>query len=100
MVYMTLLDMYDQVLKFGSYIVDALVEYRQPIMIYIPPNGELRGGAWVVVDPSINPTYMEMFADQLSRYVIKITNNVLLFHWYLYLVGLGLWCLTPLSTIF
>ena len=60
-------DMYDQVLKFGSYIVDALVEYRQPIMIYIPPNGELRGGAWVVVDPSINPTYMEMFADQLSR---------------------------------
>ncbi|CAC5416435.1 ACACA [Mytilus coruscus] len=60
-------DMYDQVLKFGSYIVDALVEYKQPIMIYIPPNGELRGGAWVVVDPSINPTHMEMFADQLSR---------------------------------
>ncbi|XP_013400503.1 acetyl-CoA carboxylase isoform X2 [Lingula anatina] len=60
-------DMYDQVLKFGSYIVDGLREYRQPILIYIPPNGELRGGAWVVVDPSINPRYMEMYADRESR---------------------------------
>ncbi|XP_052810901.1 acetyl-CoA carboxylase-like isoform X2 [Mya arenaria] len=60
-------DMYDQVLKFGAYIVDALRTYNQPIMIYIPPHGELRGGAWVVVDPTINPTNMEMFADQLSR---------------------------------
>ena len=59
--------MYDQVLKFGAYIVDALVEYTQPIMIYIPPYAELRGGAWVVVDPTINPKHMEMFADQLSR---------------------------------
>ena len=60
--------MYDQVLKFGAYIVDALCEYRQPVMIYIPPYAELRGGAWVVVDPTINPSQMEMFADQLSRY--------------------------------
>ncbi|XP_048240447.1 acetyl-CoA carboxylase-like isoform X4 [Haliotis rufescens] len=60
-------DMYDQVLKFGSYIVDALVDYKQPILIYIPPYAELRGGAWVVVDPTINPTHMEMFADQLCR---------------------------------
>ncbi|XP_052244589.1 acetyl-CoA carboxylase-like isoform X1 [Dreissena polymorpha] len=60
-------DMYDQVLKFGAYIVDALREYEQPVMIYIPPYGELRGGAWVVVDPTINPNHMEMFADQLSR---------------------------------
>lgn len=60
-------DMYDQVLKFGAYIVDALCEYKQPIMIYIPPHAELRGGAWVVVDPTINPSQMEMFADQLSR---------------------------------
>lgn len=60
-------DMYDQVLKFGAYIVDALREYKQPIMIYIPPYAELRGGAWVVVDPTINPAHMEMFADQLSR---------------------------------
>ena len=61
-------DMYDQVLKFGSYIVDALREYQQPVLIYIPPHGELRGGSWVVVDPTINPDHMELFADSLSRY--------------------------------
>ncbi|XP_076444830.1 LOW QUALITY PROTEIN: acetyl-CoA carboxylase-like [Babylonia areolata] len=60
-------DMYDQVLKFGAYIVDALREYRQPVLIYIPRCGELRGGSWVVVDPTINPDHMEMFADSLSR---------------------------------
>ncbi|KAK3576974.1 hypothetical protein CHS0354_005975 [Potamilus streckersoni] len=60
-------DMYDQVLKFGSFIVDAFIEYKQPVLTYIPPYAELRGGAWVVVDPTINPTQMEMFADRLSR---------------------------------
>lgn len=60
-------DMYQEVLKFGSQIVDALVEYRQPVFIYIPPFGELRGGSWVVVDPTINPDYMEMYADVQSR---------------------------------
>ena len=60
-------DMYEQVIKFGAYIVDGLREYKQPVIIYIPPNGELRGGAWVVVDPSINERYMEMYADNESR---------------------------------
>ncbi|ODV90582.1 hypothetical protein CANCADRAFT_2313 [Tortispora caseinolytica NRRL Y-17796] len=60
-------DMYNEVLKFGSFIVDALVGYKQPIFIYIPPKGELRGGSWVVVDPSINPDFMEMYADVESR---------------------------------
>ncbi|XP_071943409.1 acetyl-CoA carboxylase-like isoform X2 [Antedon mediterranea] len=60
-------DMYEQVLKYGSYIVDALVEYKQPVMVYIPPNGELRGGSWVVIDPTINPEHMEMYADVDSR---------------------------------
>jgi len=60
-------DMFAEVLKYGSMIVDALVEYKHPIMIYIPPNGELRGGAWVVLAPSINPEQMEMFADVESR---------------------------------
>ena len=59
--------MYDQILKYGSYIVDALRKYKQPVIIYIPPYGELRGGAWVVVDPSINPDHMEMYADVESR---------------------------------
>jgi len=43
------------------------VEYEHPIFIYIPPNGELRGGAWVVIDPQINPDKMEMYADPESR---------------------------------
>jgi acetyl-CoA carboxylase/biotin carboxylase 1 len=60
-------DMYEQVIKFGAYIVDALREYKQPVLIYIPPNGELRGGAWVVVDPTINERYMELYADKESR---------------------------------
>ncbi|KAK3720002.1 acetyl-coenzyme-A carboxylase [Vermiconidia calcicola] len=60
-------DMYNEVLKYGSYIVDALVKYEQPIFVYIPPNGELRGGSWVVVDPTINAQYMEMYADEDSR---------------------------------
>ena len=60
-------DMYDQVLKFGAYIVDGLTSYRQPVLVYIPPFAELRGGAWVVVDPSINLDCMEMYADPDSR---------------------------------
>ena len=35
--------------------------------MYIPPNGELRGGAWVVVDPTINEAMMEMYADENAR---------------------------------
>lgn len=60
-------DMYNEVLKYGSYIVDALVKYEQPVFVYIPPFGELRGGSWVVVDPTINPEFMEMYADEDSR---------------------------------
>lgn len=59
--------MYNEVLKYGSYIVDALVKYEQPIFVYIPPFGELRGGSWVVVDPTINPEQMEMYADEDAR---------------------------------
>ena len=36
-------------------------------MVYIPPFAELRGGAWVVIDPTINESYMEMYADPESR---------------------------------
>ncbi|XP_030077912.1 acetyl-CoA carboxylase 1 isoform X1 [Microcaecilia unicolor] len=60
-------DMYDQVLKFGAYIVDRLHRYRQPVLVYIPPQAELRGGSWVVIDPTINPRHMEMYADKDSR---------------------------------
>lgn len=49
-----------QVLKYGALIVDALVEYKQPVFVYIPPHAELRGGAWVVVDSTVNANVMEM----------------------------------------
>jgi hypothetical protein len=45
----------------------ALVAYKQPVFVYIPPGCELRGGAWAVIDPTINPEYMEMFADPSAR---------------------------------
>ena len=38
------------------------------MFVYIVPNGELRGGAWVVLDPSINAEgRMEMYADTDAR---------------------------------
>ena len=60
-------DMAGEILKFGAMIVDALREYSNPVYIYLPPHGELRGGSWVVVDPTINPEKMEMYADPDSR---------------------------------
>ena len=59
--------MFDEVLKFGSMIVDALVAYQQPIFVYIPPFAELRGGAWVVVDSTINSDVMEFYAAEDAR---------------------------------
>jgi acetyl-CoA carboxylase/biotin carboxylase 1 len=55
------------VIKFGAKIVDGLKQYKQPIIIYIPPHAELRGGSWVVIDPLINPEQMEMYADPTAR---------------------------------
>jgi acetyl-CoA carboxylase / biotin carboxylase 1 len=52
-----------QVLKFGSMIVDALVAFQQPIFVYIPPYAELRGGAWVVVDPTIHAEARVLWID-------------------------------------
>ncbi len=60
-------DMFDEVLKFGSMIVDALVAYKQPLFVYIPPFAELRGGAWVVVDSTINADVMEFYAAEDAR---------------------------------
>nr|XP_056715156.1 acetyl-CoA carboxylase 2 [Euleptes europaea] len=60
-------DMYDQVLKFGAYIVDSLRQFKQPALVYIPPHAELRGGSWVVIDPTINPLCVELYADKESR---------------------------------
>jgi acetyl-CoA carboxylase/biotin carboxylase 1 len=55
-------DMFDEVLKYGALIVDAFVAYEQPVFVFIPPFAEIRGGAWVVLDASINASVMEMYA--------------------------------------
>jgi len=60
-------DMAGEILKFGAMIVDALRECSNPVYIYLPPHGELRGGSWVVVDPTINEEKMSMYADPDSR---------------------------------
>jgi acetyl-CoA carboxylase/biotin carboxylase 1 len=59
-------DMFDEVLKYGSLIVDAFVAYEQPVFVFIPPFAEIRGGAWVVLDASINASVMEMYASSKS----------------------------------
>lgn len=60
-------DLFEEVLKFGSQIVDALRTHPSPIIIYLPPLGELRGGSWVVLDTAINPQQIEMYADPTAR---------------------------------
>ena len=53
-----------------------MTRYNQPIMIYTPLYAELRGGAWVVVDLTINPTHMEMYADELSWYAAQLRHDI------------------------
>ena len=60
-------DMCDEVLKFGSQIVDALVATKQPVFVYVPPFAEVRGGAWVVIDSTINSEVMEFYAASNAR---------------------------------
>jgi acetyl-CoA carboxylase/biotin carboxylase 1 len=60
-------DMLQSILKEGAKIVDGLSSYKHPVIVYLVPNGELRGGAWVVLDPSINPEQMTMYVDNESR---------------------------------
>jgi hypothetical protein len=36
-------------------IVDNLRVFQHPVFVYIPHEAEIRGGAWVVIDPNINP---------------------------------------------
>ena len=60
-------DMFEEVLKYGSMIVDAFVAFKQPVFVFIPPYAEIRGGAWVVLDASINSNVMEMYASETAR---------------------------------
>ncbi|ULT84449.1 hypothetical protein L3Y34_013254 [Caenorhabditis briggsae] len=69
-------DMYDMVLKFGAQIVDALATYNRPVIVYIPEAGELRGGAWAVLDSKIRPEFIHLVADERSRGGILEPNAV------------------------
>nr|AIT59734.1 acetyl-CoA carboxylase [Salvia miltiorrhiza] len=60
-------DLFEGILQAGSTIVENLRTYGQPVFIYIPMMGELRGGAWVVVDSRINPDHIEMYAERTAR---------------------------------
>merc|ERR1719405_158882 len=68
-------DMFAEILKYGSMIVDALVEYKHPITIYIPPHGELRGGAWVVLDP---PAACDLLWKEKQIYEMMHRNDSIL----------------------
>ncbi|KAI8847215.1 acetyl-CoA carboxylase [Chytridium lagenaria] len=48
----------------------------KPVFIYVI--GELRGGAWVVLDPTINSEHMEMYAEEEARGGIKFRKPQLL----------------------
>lgn len=60
-------DLFEGVLQAGSQIVEQLRQYPHPVFVYVPRGGELRGGAWVVVDSQINPNAVEMYADSSAR---------------------------------
>ena len=45
-------------------IVDELVHFDLPVILYFPPFAELRGGAWVVIDSQINPDQIVLIADE------------------------------------
>ncbi|XP_078164139.1 acetyl-CoA carboxylase 1-like isoform X1 [Carex rostrata] len=60
-------DLFEGILQAGSTIVENLRTYKQPAFVYIPKAGELRGGAWVVVDSKINPDNIEMYAERNAK---------------------------------
>lgn len=70
-------DMYNDILRQGSAIVKALVDYTRPVFIYIPPFCQLRGGAMVVLSKSINKRFIRMYADPTARVNILEPSGVL-----------------------
>ncbi|CAK7347099.1 unnamed protein product [Dovyalis caffra] len=60
-------DLFEGILQAGATIVENLRTYKQPVFVYIPMMGELRGGAWAVLDSKINSDYIEMYADRTAK---------------------------------
>ncbi len=59
-----MMELFDEILKFGAMIVEKLSTYDLPVVLYLPPYSEIRGGAWVVIDPQINPDHIIFLADE------------------------------------
>ena len=57
-------ELFEEVLKYGSMIVDELSKYDLPVILYMPPFAEIRGGAWVVIDTQINPRHIRFLVDE------------------------------------
>jgi len=55
-------DMYGAVLTHGAAIVETLVSDGPPVWVYLTPHGQLRGGAFVVLAPSLNPSRIRLNA--------------------------------------
>lgn len=60
-------DMFEEVLTYGSQIVEELVSYDQPVTVWIPPHAQLRGGAFIVWSPLINKKCIKMFMSNSAR---------------------------------
>ncbi|XP_011006151.1 PREDICTED: acetyl-CoA carboxylase 1-like [Populus euphratica] len=60
-------DLFEGILQAGATIVENLRTYKQPVFVYIPMMGELRGGAWAVLDSKINSDHIEMYADRTAK---------------------------------
>lgn len=69
-------DLFEGVLQAGSLIVDSLRTYGQPVVMYIPPGCELRGGAWVVIDSQINCEQIESYADPTAKGAVLEPDGV------------------------
>jgi biotin carboxylase/acetyl-CoA carboxylase carboxyltransferase component len=60
-------DMFVNILEEGSEIVRALESVTVPVCIWLPAYSQLRGGAFVVLSKSINPSKIHIVADKDCR---------------------------------
>jgi acetyl-CoA carboxylase carboxyltransferase component len=74
-------DMFERVLEHGAQIVETLTKEGPPVWVYVPPHGQLRGGAFVVVSPSINPGRIQMFLAPTCRVGILEPDAQAKFMW-------------------
>jgi len=62
----------------GSLIVENLRTYKQPVIVYLPPGAELRGGAWVVVDGQINSQQASLLPRTIGHGMLhSVVQNML-----------------------